>query len=258
MTGQVMHVFRLSRSVIWRSGAIFLMCLLIGSMINFLSPSVALSLDPDDRLEFWIILCLVGGAGILFCDLIVEYVMPELHLAIKSFAQSICGAVAVLIPLFVIYEPQELPGYNRTVLFVWVIITLILAGTFILKKVFEKPTHQARDENIEMPMNVRPKILSRLPVHLQDAELYALSAEDHYVRVHTSKGEDILLMRLSDSITEASNVEGAQTHRSWWVAKGAVAHVKSLGRTAEIKLKNDKVAPVSRNGLKTLKDLGWL
>ena len=65
-------------------------------------------------------------------------------------------------------------------------------------------------------------------------------------------------MRLSDSITEASNVEGAQTHRSWWVAKGAVAYIKSLGRTAEIKLKNDKVAPVSRNGLKTLKDLGWL
>lgn len=258
MQDRVIHISGSTQILVKRAAAILLMCLLIGSMIAFFSPSVTFTMDPDERLSFWIILCLVGGAGIFLGDLILERVFANGHVGLKSLIQTIFGLVAVLIPLFSIYGPEELPSIQASVLFVWTVMALIVAGTFALTRMFEKPEKQAPSVNAEQNIETRPKILSRLPVHLQDAQLYALSAEDHYVRIHTSKGEDMLLMRLSDSIAEAGNVEGSQTHRSWWVAKDAVEDIKKLGRTAEIKLKNGQTALVSRSGLKTLKDIGWL
>ncbi|MFX8624480.1 LytTR family DNA-binding domain-containing protein, partial [Acinetobacter baumannii] len=71
-----------------------------------------------------------------------------------------------------------------------------------------------------------PRFLERLPLKLRGAEIYAVEAEDHYLRLHTSRGSDLILMRLSDAIVELEGLEGARTHRSWWVAKGAVRDAK--------------------------------
>jgi hypothetical protein len=255
---QILSKFRTHRPLVWRAATVFLTCLLIGTMISFFSPSVTFRMDPNYRLEFWVILCLVGGAGIFLCDLVLQFTFAKCPMLLKSMLQTICGTIAVLIPLFLIYDPYELPGYRTSAVFVWTVMVLIVAGAFILGQMLKGPADMTSRVSPPPAPSSKPKILSRLPVHLQDAELYALSAEDHYVRVHTSKGDDILLMRLSDSIAETSGVDGSQTHRSWWVAKNAVDHLKKLGRTAQIELPNGLLAPVSRNGLKTLKDLGWL
>ena len=66
------------------------------------------------------------------------------------------------------------------------------------------------------------RFMERLPPKLKGAVIYAVSAEDHYLRLHTSKGSDLILMRMGDAITELDGLEGAQTHRSWWVARDAV------------------------------------
>ncbi len=42
--------------------------------------------------------------------------------------------------------------------------------------------------------------LARLPPRYREAELYALSSEDHYLRVHTSLGQELVLLRLSDAV----------------------------------------------------------
>ena len=44
-----------------------------------------------------------------------------------------------------------------------------------------------------------PRFLDRLPMKLRGAELYAVEAEDHYLRLHTARGQDLILMRLSGS-----------------------------------------------------------
>eukprot|EP01030_Chromulinospumella_sphaerica_P016261 gene16260-16072_t len=66
-----------------------------------------------------------------------------------------------------------------------------------------------------------PRFLDRLPPKLRGAELFAVEAEDHYLRLHTDRGADLILMRLADAVAELDGLEGAQTHRSWWVAKEA-------------------------------------
>ena len=102
------------------------------------------------------------------------------------------------------------------------------------------------------------KFFERLPFRLRDAELYAVEAEDHYLRVRTSKGSELILLRLSDAIAELDGVEGAQTHRSWWVAKAGVADVRRSDGRAILMLKDGAEAPVSRTHTKGLRESGWL
>ena len=79
-----------------------------------------------------------------------------------------------------------------------------------------------------------PRFLERLPLGLRDAELWAVEAEDHYLRVHTARRQELILMRLSDAVNELQGIEGAQTHRSWWVARGAVRDVKCADSRATL------------------------
>ena len=98
----------------------------------------------------------------------------------------------------------------------------------------------------------------RLPFKYRHAELYALSAEDHYLRVHTAAGNTLVLMRLYDAIKELDGIEGSQTHRSWWVARDAVTDVVRGDGRISLSLKTGTAAPVSRSYQKTLKTDGWL
>jgi DNA-binding LytR/AlgR family response regulator len=91
-----------------------------------------------------------------------------------------------------------------------------------------------------------PRFLDRLPPRLRGAEIRAVEAQDHYLRLHTSKGEDLILMRLSDAVAELDGIEGAQTHRSWWVAKTAVEAARRNDGRAILSLRGGIEAPVSR------------
>jgi len=102
-----------------------------------------------------------------------------------------------------------------------------------------------------------PKFLARLPEKLRGAELFAVEAEDHYLRLHTSLGQDLILMRLADAIVELEGLEGAQTHRSWWVAKAAVTAVERADGRATLTLKDGAEVPVSRGFARELRAAGW-
>ena len=67
-------------------------------------------------------------------------------------------------------------------------------------------------------------------------DLIALEMEDHYVRAHTMLGSDLVLLRMRDAIAELEGVEGAQVHRSWWVARDAVERVEREGRNVRLLL----------------------
>ncbi len=97
----------------------------------------------------------------------------------------------------------------------------------------------------------------RLPPRLRGAAIHAVQAEDHYLRVHTDRGSDLILMRLSDALEELEGLEGAQTHRSWWVAKDAVREVRRSDGRASLTLEGGIAAPVSRRYARALRAAGW-
>jgi DNA-binding LytR/AlgR family response regulator len=102
-----------------------------------------------------------------------------------------------------------------------------------------------------------PRLLDRLPPPHRAGPVLALAAEDHYLRVHTPAGSTLILMRLSDAIAELDGADGAQTHRSWWVARDAVARIDRGEGRAMLHLSDDLAVPVSRTHYRNLREAGW-
>ncbi len=97
----------------------------------------------------------------------------------------------------------------------------------------------------------------RLPPRLGRTVL-CLQMEDHYVRVHTPLGSALVLMSLSQAMAGLKDVEGVQTHRSWWVARASIAGVVEDGRKLRLRLTDGLEAPVSRARVGLLREQGWL
>ena len=111
------------------------------------------------------------------------------------------------------------------------------------------------------PVNPVPgtnRFAARLPLPFQQQPIIALQAEDHYLRVYVDGGQStMILMRLSDAIAELPKDLGAQTHRSWWVAKSAVRAASKAEGRALLTIGDTLEVPVSRSYYKTLSDAGW-
>lgn len=90
-----------------------------------------------------------------------------------------------------------------------------------------------------------PRLVQRLDPGLQ-GRLVSVSVRDHYVDVVTLNGSASLLMRLSDAIAETEGEEGAQIHRSHWVARHAVQAVDRAGGKVALRLVTGGCLPVSR------------
>lgn len=101
-----------------------------------------------------------------------------------------------------------------------------------------------------------PRLSVRLPPPLRGAEIRALEAEEHYTKVHTSKGNTLLLLRFSDAIVEMEPHEGLQVHRSFWVSRSAVERVARVNRRWVVQLRGGLVVPVSRSYRVTVRAAG--
>lgn len=102
-----------------------------------------------------------------------------------------------------------------------------------------------------------PAFLNRIPPQL-GRELMALEMEDHYLRIHTTKGSALILLRLRDALAELGGADGLQVHRSWWVAHAALHDTARENGKPVLRLKNGLSVPVSRSFRAALKAAGWL
>ena len=97
----------------------------------------------------------------------------------------------------------------------------------------------------------------RLSAKRRAARLLALEAEDHYVRVHTDAGAELVAMRFSEALDELALAHGFRLHRSWWVPADAIEAVKWKRGGGEARLAGGLTAPVSRGCAAALKAAGW-
>ncbi len=114
-----------------------------------------------------------------------------------------------------------------------------------------RPPSEEADAAVESPF------LRRIPAKL-GTDLLWLSAEDHYIRVTTPLGSDLILCRLSDAIAELGAEAGQRVHRSHWVARGAVKSAERRDGKTALLLTNGDCVPVSQSYLPALKAAGWL
>lgn len=89
-------------------------------------------------------------------------------------------------------------------------------------------------------------------------QVWAIKAEQHYIRIFTAEGDELILYRFGDALRELSDHEGLQVHRSFWVAKPAIQDIAKDGNSLEIRMHNGETVPVSRSFKARLKEEGWL
>jgi hypothetical protein len=204
----------------------------------------------------WLFEAILGGLVGIAAG---RWLVPVTWYRSRLWAAVLLIAVVVTLPIFAVV-------LVRVVIFAHVSLTWALAGeiapqvfaaTLVMTALAFMLRRHPTQTHAAAPDAPAPKFLSRLPERLIGADLYAVEAEDHYLRLHTSKGQDLILMRLSDAIEELEGLEGAQTHRSWWVARGAVAGAERLDGRAVLTLKDGAEVPVSRGFAKTLRSAGW-
>lgn len=102
------------------------------------------------------------------------------------------------------------------------------------------------------PIDLGP-FAEKLPFALRGAAIEAFSAEDHYLRVRTARGEALILMGIGEAEALMGEGAGVRVHRSHWVSADAVAEVS---REA-VRLKSGGSVPVSRAGWARLAERGF-
>ena len=217
--------------------------------------SGVLSIVP--RTAYWIGLCAAGTAiGIAAGRLVI----PAGWFEARPWAAWSLIAACISAPMTVIVAVSTTLINHRafSLGMIFAVFPTTLATTVgmtvlavLVRRRQPVETHRAR------PDGKPAKFLVRLPARLAGARLWAVEAQDHYLRLHTSKGQDLILMRLSDAVAELEGIEGARTHRSWWVAREAIAGaVRSDGR-AILTLADGAEVPVSRAFARSLRERGW-
>jgi len=91
------------------------------------------------------------------------------------------------------------------------------------------------------------------------SRLLAVTAEDHYLRLHLDGGEKpLLLYRFGDALADLRDMDGLQVHRSAWVADRAVRSAERAGRRWWLRLTDGTRLPVSDRHLPAVRARGWL
>lgn len=94
------------------------------------------------------------------------------------------------------------------------------------------------------PQAAPPAFFERFDPPLKGA-VFAVQAQEHYVRVVTAEGAGCTLYRFGDALRELEGLKGLQVHRSFWVADAGVAALRSGKRGLQIVLRNGEQVPVS-------------
>ena len=210
------------------------------------------------RLSFWVPVMLLGGLWGHLCSRLVERWIDRDDrpwLMVGALTIAITGPVSILVWLAMglVFMGRILPlqALPLMILPVAVVTATMSAINVFLSKAQPVQTHAA-------PVGAaQARFPDRLPLKLRGAAIRAVQAEDHYLRIHTDRGSDLILMRLSDALDELEGLEGAQTHRSWWVARDAVRDVARGDGRATLTLDGGLAAPVSRKYARALRDAGW-
>ncbi len=205
------------------------------------------------RFVFWTATMAVGAGSAMFVapfmwnDRFESWPAP-FKIAIVAFTVSF----PVTIVLFA-FNGGPYSVNHAIVQFVYVlIISLIISTGMYVAHIFEQ-TKAATDAPSSDPLAA---FMDRLPVKFRTAELHAVSSEDHYLRVHTSLGEELILMRLADAVRELAKADGLQVHRSWWVAKQGVQDEKRVDGRSLLVLPSGTEVPVSRSYRARAKEAG--
>ncbi|MEL6707752.1 MAG: LytTR family DNA-binding domain-containing protein [Pseudomonadota bacterium] len=256
----------------------------IGIVLAFIGPFGSFAEPLAFRLVSWVGFAWLGYAIYSPINAIADRLSEALDLP-RVFTWGLTVTLATVPMAIAVYLVSGMPGPYRfpslqaateQYFYVWIVGGGITAFFYLIEgrhapvasatttvAAMEQPS--GMEPQVATPEPLEPAVPEPAPNPLLDAlpaelgsDIIALEMEDHYVRVHTALGSELVLMRLRDAMVHVADIEGRQTHRSWWVARGAVEDAQRDGRNVRLVLARGIEAPVSRAQVSELKEAGWI
>jgi hypothetical protein len=221
--------------------------------------------DPSiaKRTIYWVGVMLAGGAVAVALERVLERGTPDripgrwTRVAAVTALMTTPVAVIVWLASWAVWDAplsgRRLLGLLPAVL----LVCLVLNALRHLTRSRPADPAPAPEPQTEAPAEAPGAAFRRrLSARARSAPLYAVEAHDHYLRIHTGAGTELVLMRFGDALAELDGA-GFQTHRSWWVARDAIAGVNWSRGRGEVRLVDGGAAPVSRSFAPVLREHGW-
>lgn len=223
----------------WRGG---LAATLAGAALGVLGPFGTYGdLSITERYAYWIGLTVLmwTQTAVVFAALRLASRFARQPLWLQATAAALLGAVPTTFEVAYVEGLLRVGGVltPRSLAETYGSVAVIAVGLFLpLTMILHRRPHAPAVESASFAR--------ALPAEVGSA-VVALAAEDHYLRVHTDRGDSLIHHRLSDAVRELGDA-GIQVHRSWWVAKDAVEGVERDGDRHVLVLRGGVRAPVSR------------
>jgi hypothetical protein len=248
-------------------GLFFLALLAVGILLGTLGPFGTFNdLSPFDRFVYWIVIVVLNGLQASVAIQASFYLLPAPKwpsIVPVTIGSVICSLVATMEVLWLeqtLRPETNGPGASFTeIYFLVLIVTLVVSflfthGPLQNYSVFRIP----QDDNIEdvdlpAPADTETPFFSRISPGL-GTDVICLEMEDHYIRVHTAVGDELILMRMRDAVAELEGFDGMQVHRSFWVARKRIVSVRRAGERGLLTMSNGLEIPVSRTRFRQLVD----
>ncbi len=225
----------------------------------FLRPEQTISLTTAERAVFWSLHVLIPLALLQVSQSLVSryWVFPSLGswpqiafgglvgaIVFAPFALGMDAVFGVVEddPLGVGLLLDELLGVGPPLILVWLALNA--------SRVLRLPPLDVQDGSVAEPT---PEFWDRVPVAI-GRDLIALSAELHYTRVTTTRGDALILYPFGRAVEDLRHASGMRVHRSHWVALIHVTDVERRGQGAQVFLTGGMSVPVSRSYRKALEE----
>lgn len=231
--------------------------MVIGVVMAILGPFGSSERTLPERLLYWQI-CMVGGGfiGVAIDGPVRAHIrhfwarLLLVSIGMTPFVTLLVGVTNHLLsPMRLTWSNVTEPAFQ---------VFVVCFATMCLRQLAWAQTEAPLARQPEAPAaDPTAAFRRRLSAKRREAALFAVEAEDHYLRVHTDAGQELITARLGDALEELAAASGFRTHRSWWVAANAIDDVKWLRGRGEAKLKCGLVVPISRSNAAPLKAAGW-
>lgn len=208
---------------------------------------------PDRIGHFVLCVTLIGG-----CSLIVSYdVARRFFQGYWPLWAALCVDLALTLPgaaivygSLALFAPDVVAGIQPANLIWQNLLTTLIFRVISMALSWQRIREGGHVQSPPEVVEEAPAFHARLPRGLRTQPILALSSEDHYLRVHTPKGEALILMTMAEAVAMLPN--GFQIHRSHWVADTAIKDAKP----DKVELVTGLSLPLSRHRRKAFDE--WL
>ncbi len=235
---------------------------LMGVFLALIGPFGTIEASDGTRFAYWLVNIIGGGLIGIAIDAVLRRPVPKDWSRVLLVAVAMTPFVTLLVlgASTVVLGHRHMFTWSNYMPLLWQVFVIALPVMAVRMVAWRRPERIVEKRTIVIPPlpECEATFRQRLSAKRRTARLIALEAHDHYLKVHTDAGIELLTLRLSDAVRELDGAHGYQVHRSWWVSASTIEAVQWRRGSGEARLAGGLTVPVSRTYAPILRETGWL